>query len=117
MLREKNRQEMIIRKRNYARKQLNKRLEEVRKKDEEAERGLEKVLKKKEKKNNLLLNDIILSKDLFRNKKKMEEDERKNIIQQAQKEGQKREDECKIQNDIVRQEKIQYAKKKKEKKR
>ena len=113
-VREKKRQEMIIRKRKYERKELNKRLEDARTKYVEAQRCLENLLEKKDKKTRIFLNDIGLSKELVRIKKKMEDDGKKKLIQQAFKEVQKGEEECKKQHDQVKREKLECAKRKKE---
>ena len=106
---------MIIRKRKQEKKELNRRLEEASQKYEAARGDLKIVLDKKENQTDNLLAEICLSKELSRNKQKQEEYEKRQLVQKALEEVQKREKELSQQLMEVQVDKIKRAEEKVEK--
>ena len=114
-LREERNREMILRKQKYEKKEMNRRFEEARQKYEAAQENLKIFLDKKEKKTEKLLSEICVSKELSRNKQKLEENEKRKLLHKALEEMHKRKEECTKLHTKVKNGKLVFANKSKEK--
>ena len=114
--REERNREMVIRKRKYEKKELDRRFKEAQQKLETEQEYLRIFLQQKEKKSTDLLSDISVSKQLARMKRSVEEDEKRKRVNAALEDMNKRKEECRKIHVELGNEKLALANVRKEKK-
>ena len=114
--REERNREMVIRKRKFEKKELDRRFKEAQQKLETEQEYLKTFLLQKEKKSTDLLSDISVSKQLARMKRSVEEDEKRKRVNAALEDMNTRKEECRKIHVELGNEKLELANVRKEKK-
>ena len=114
--REERNREMVIRKKKYGKKELDRRFKEAQQKLETEQEYLTIFLQQKEKKSTDLLSDISVSKQLARMKRSVEEDEKRKRVNAALEDMNRRKEECRKIHVELGNEKLALANVRKEKK-
>ena len=108
--------EMIVSKRKYEKKEMDRRADEARQKYEAAQENLKTFLENKEKKAAKLLSEICVSQELSRKKRSLEETEKRKMVKEALEEMKNRKEESTNMHLKIETEKLELANVRKEKK-